>query len=269
MISFYNIKDLRTVKNLADFGNFASILLCEKGKARILLNNRIYLMVENTICIIPPFSSLKFIDISDDIEGWMTKMDMEDVSNAMLEVPKEKILEIRMDSCRHITELQMESILSIKKVVENRLDRMDETGYFTVDNVGHLLKKALCYEVIQVFIDGVESREISMDRGHEIFNIFMSSVREKFDKERSVTYYAEEQCLSAAHFSAVIKEVSGHSAKFWIENLTYISASHYLNDTKLSIKEIAQILNFPDQSSFGKYFKKISGRSPADYRKNQ
>ena len=39
-----------------------------------------------------------------------------------------------------------------------------------------------------------------------------------------------------------------------------------LRDTELSIKEIADRLSFPDQSTFGKFFKKHFGESPLGYR---
>ena len=39
-----------------------------------------------------------------------------------------------------------------------------------------------------------------------------------------------------------------------------------LDNTDLSIKEIATKLNFPTQSFFGKYFKQYVGISPKEYR---
>ena len=41
---------------------------------------------------------------------------------------------------------------------------------------------------------------------------------------------------------------------------------HSLRFTKLTIKEIAYKMHFPDQSVFGRYFKKHCGMSPSDYR---
>ena len=41
-----------------------------------------------------------------------------------------------------------------------------------------------------------------------------------------------------------------------------------LKNTTLSIKDIAQQLNFPNQSFLGKYFKEHVGVSPSQYRKD-
>ena len=35
----------------------------------------------------------------------------------------------------------------------------------------------------------------------------------------------------------------------------------------LSLKEISDRLNFPDQSSFGRFFRNNTGQSPKEYRK--
>jgi AraC-like DNA-binding protein len=36
-----------------------------------------------------------------------------------------------------------------------------------------------------------------------------------------------------------------------------------------AVQQVAAMLNFPDQSSFGKFFKKQTGASPNAYRKGQ
>ena len=67
-------------------------------------------------------------------------------------------------------------------------------------------------------------------------------------------------------FSSVIKEKSGSSALQWIIQNVITEAKYLLDNTDLSIKEIATKLNFPTQSFFGKYFKQYVGISPKEYR---
>ncbi len=268
MNRFYDIKDPKTALEFSDLGNVSCFLFCEEGRVAILLNNRICKLVRNALCIIPPFSSLKFIEKSEDVVCWITKMDMQDISDAVLEMPMETKMEIGNDSCRYIRDVQRERVLSIKRIIEDRIEAGGEDGYFMVNNIIRSLRKAFCYEVAQAFVTGKEPEdEVQMSRKTEIFNAFVSSLKVKSALERNVVYYADEQGLSPAYLSAVVKEVSGKSAKFWIENQTFFSAVYHLRNSNFSIREIAWILHFPDQSSFGKYFKKISGYSPADYRK--
>lgn len=51
-----------------------------------------------------------------------------------------------------------------------------------------------------------------------------------------------------------------------IESYVITESQVLLSSTELSIQEIALKLNFPSQSVFGKYFKRITGLSPKEYR---
>ena len=53
----------------------------------------------------------------------------------------------------------------------------------------------------------------------------------------------------------------------WLTLFTINLSKHYLADTEMSVKEIADTLHFPDQSTFGRYFKQHMGCSPGEYRR--
>jgi len=56
------------------------------------------------------------------------------------------------------------------------------------------------------------------------------------------------------------------SASELINNFVIQEAKSLLNYTRMSIAEIAEELNFADQSFFGKFFKRAVGVSPYQYR---
>ena len=68
-------------------------------------------------------------------------------------------------------------------------------------------------------------------------------------------FYARMQHITPRYFSAIIKEKTGDSALQWIVRMVITEAKQLLEESDLSIKEIADQLNFPTQSFFGKYFK--------------
>jgi AraC-like DNA-binding protein len=51
-------------------------------------------------------------------------------------------------------------------------------------------------------------------------------------------------------------------------NIFASKAKALLKSTNMTIQQISEELNYPSQSFFGKYFKRIVGVSPSDYRKN-
>lgn len=85
-------------------------------------------------------------------------------------------------------------------------------------------------------------------------------------KERRVSTYASELCVSPKYLTTVVKEVSGKTTTEWIDETVVGEIEHMLCHTQFSIKEIAIELNFPNLSFFGKYFKAHKGMSPKTYR---
>lgn len=70
------------------------------------------------------------------------------------------------------------------------------------------------------------------------------------------------------HLSSVVKKTSGKTPLEWIENYVILDAKAQLSSTMNTVQQIAWNLNFPSQSFFGRYFKRIIGMSPSDYRAN-
>jgi len=75
-------------------------------------------------------------------------------------------------------------------------------------------------------------------------------------------------CLSPKYLSASIKSASGRTATEWIERLVLIDAKSMLASTQDSIWAISEELGFSSEALFSKYFKRLTGQSPLQYRKD-
>ncbi len=95
---------------------------------------------------------------------------------------------------------------------------------------------------------------------------FLTYAKANFKKQRSIDFYADKLCLTPKYLSKVIKETSGKSATEWINNLVILEAKALLRCSNMTIQQISDELNFPSQSFFGKYFKRLDGLSPKEYR---
>ncbi|MDE7180250.1 MAG: helix-turn-helix domain-containing protein [Muribaculaceae bacterium] len=95
---------------------------------------------------------------------------------------------------------------------------------------------------------------------------FLQLVQENFRKERFLDFYADKLEISRKHLSRAVKEQTGHTAVDWIERYIILEAKVLLKSSSLNIQQISDELNFASQSFFGKYFKKITGMSPKEFR---
>ena len=92
-------------------------------------------------------------------------------------------------------------------------------------------------------------------------------MRQSYTKERSISYYADRLCVTPKYLSQIVRKVSGRFAGDWITDYVILEAKALLKSRKYTIQQIADRLNFANQSFFGKYFKEKVGCSTSEYQK--
>jgi AraC family transcriptional activator of pobA len=112
-------------------------------------------------------------------------------------------------------------------------------------------------------------RQISPNESlqNPLFEKFKEILFKDFIKHRSVQYYADALNVTRKYLSEVIKNNSGKTASNWIEDIVVLEAKVLLQNKELTISQISDILNFQNQSSFGRFFKKCEEISPLEYRR--
>lgn len=95
---------------------------------------------------------------------------------------------------------------------------------------------------------------------------YLELVQENFRKERFLDFYADKLEITTKHLSRTVRQQTGYTAVDWIERFVILEAKVLLKSSNLTIQQISDELNFPSQSFFGKYFKKVTGMSPTDFR---
>jgi AraC family transcriptional regulator, transcriptional activator of pobA len=79
--------------------------------------------------------------------------------------------------------------------------------------------------------------------------------------------YADALKLNASYLTNVIKIKTGKSITAWIADKTISEAKSLLQNTSIAVKEVAWRLGFSETAHFSNYFKKRTGISPVQYRK--
>ena len=131
----------------------------------------------------------------------------------------------------------------------------------------HLLSTFLWY-VDYLWSRHEEANRQSQTREQRLFSDFIQLVGRDAAQQHQVDYYASCLCLSPRYVSTLIKNVSGKAAKEWIDDAIIIRAKIALRHTDKSIAQIADDIYFPNPSFFCKFFKRLTGKTPLEYRKN-
>lgn len=91
-----------------------------------------------------------------------------------------------------------------------------------------------------------------------------------FDASRPfgrVAGYAEELRVTPSHLNRAVKAETGRNAGEWIESARLSLARNLLRDPSVPVSEIAYRLGFEDPAYFSRFFRKLTGMSPTDFRK--
>ncbi|MDE5728134.1 MAG: AraC family transcriptional regulator [Duncaniella sp.] len=137
--------------------------------------------------------------------------------------------------------------------------------------IARCLTAALIYRMLELY--GKRYSELppepqQMSRRMSYVHQFFKLVHQHHRRERSVGFYAGKLYITPKYLSLVIKEHTGHSAAQIIDSYVLLEAKNLLRFSGKNIQQVAYELNFPNQSSFGKYFKHLTGLSPSEYQRS-
>ncbi|MGM9735747.1 MAG: helix-turn-helix domain-containing protein [Candidatus Cryptobacteroides sp.] len=139
-------------------------------------------------------------------------------------------------------------------------------------SVEHKIEAARHLTLTMFFGYGFKAHDIpkNPDNGNHrqeiIYSRFIELVELHHKTEREVAFYADKLCITPKYLSQIVKDVTGRTALDCIEDYVVSEAKAMLSLTARSIQEISYELHFPSQSVFGKYFKRVTGLSPKQYR---
>lgn len=106
-----------------------------------------------------------------------------------------------------------------------------------------------------------------VSRKKELFRLFIKTLVESHSVSREVLFYANELGVSSGYLNEVCNDISQHTAKEIIDSAVSARLKYELSYTSKSIQELADEYNFPSQSYFSRYYKRMTGMTPTEFRK--
>ena len=254
--------------------NKCGIFYCQRGSVEVSLEGCHYHIKPGDVYIYMASTLVHLLHKSEDAEGIMVEVDFYyilPIVNKVINV--ESQLFMRKNPCVSLSGVQC---AHFEYLLNNLWDRINAEDC-QKENVQYqhlkleLIKsmgQTICYEILNMYFTNQPLQPLQQGKKDVVFQNFMLSLFRFYRKERDVSFYARMQHITPRYFSAIIKEKTGDSALQWIVRMVITEAKQLLEESDLSIKEIADQLNFPTQSFFGKYFKQYVGVSPKEYRNN-
>ncbi len=123
-------------------------------------------------------------------------------------------------------------------------------------------------EMHNAFRREMDEKMLKEDSKYTVFNAFCDVLALHYREQHEVAFYAEKAHLTTRHFSLLIKEIVGLSASDYIEQYLATQAKNLLiSRPDLTIQQISFFLGFAESPSFCRFFKRLTGKTPKDFRK--
>ena len=249
-------------------------LLCFNGRIDIEVNLSPCSMTANSVSVIKPGSIVEVKGVEwNNLDCYMLFVSpefMRDINydlNVLATLPPIKIKDPEVNSSDFVMHISADEARLLKSYYEIlHLNLSQNTDKVYVKSIARCIIAALTYQMIQMMMQRMKNEEPDYRRSRRsgYVNEFMQLVRTHHKQERMVSFYAEKLFISPKYLSLIIKEALGRSAAEVIDEFVILEAKNLLRFSGKNIQQVAYDLNFPNQSSFGKYFKHLTGMSPSE-----
>lgn len=243
---------------------FTMILLCTEGTIRLRTHMKEYLLARGDMLLIMEGSIGECIEFSDNIKLLMMAFSSRfKVMETGFKPSMEILSEVGRHPCLRMTDREIEDIISIYNIMRHR---MEDDDFIGMEELATSCLTTFFYYISNHIFAKITSQPETGGRAQKIHDDFLELVETYSLSHREVTFYADKLCITPKYLSKMVLQASGKSAKEWIFTRIMLEAKVLLLDRSRSIQEISEMLGFPNQSSFGSFFRKMKGMSPTAFR---
>ena len=242
-------------------------LLCLAGEASFVFNEHCYHIIKNDLVVIPMPDRVRNLAGHTDLQVEWFAADYKFLQNLLpsnnysiggsISLNQDPVIKLTDEQARHL----LDDFHRLR-------DRMNDGHFLFHRELMGSLCLTMMYDIFEAHAQR-ESTDSHTDRTAYIVKQLMALLATGISRtERDVTYYAERLNVSPKYLSDTVKRVTGHSVRSYIHRHTVPILKNYLGDERLSLTQIAELMEFSSLSHFSRYCSKHLGQSPSDYRQS-
>ena len=244
-------------------------MLVESGTALFAINENKYSITPATLVIFAPEYSGQLLYASSDFRSEMlivTKsfLDTLPASDSMYK----HIAKVMLQQ-RQVNPLNKSQQLVLSESIRQIQKKLRLLQHHLYREIVQNSLVAFLLEISNIWIENHWDlwEEYNQVRYEYVLKRFIEVLMQNYRKEHLVPFYAGQLNITPQYLSLIVKSLTGRTPSQFIFERLYCEARTLLCHPNLSIKEISELLQFSDQSAFGKFFKKHAGLSPVAFRK--
>jgi AraC-like DNA-binding protein/mannose-6-phosphate isomerase-like protein (cupin superfamily) len=245
--------------------DFFEVLYLLRGTGFHIIDGNKYEIQPPCVFFMSPGQAHK-IEFSSDIEGYIFIFTSEFYlinqtnQNRLIEFPF--FFSIRQENRPLILEAE-EDILFLETLFKKGIAEITKGENYSVELLRSVLDLILTSCAILYKTD---ENLLTKGKGNVVVKKFFQLVEENYQNNLSVNEYADKLAMTPNHLTQTVNQLTGKTSSQIIKSKQVLEIKRLLVHTNLTVTEIANRLNFPDQSYFTRFFKRETGVSPLQYR---
>lgn len=233
------------------------------GSVRVRIGGREYNLTSHNFVFIPPHTNIHVVKASVDMDavviGFMMalqEMTIQKLGHSFFMYVFERLV-------WQLSDMGECTLNAFCTLFENHCKK--EPDVYSADIANSLFNVFLLsfYHDVK---DMIVETDVTSANSKSLAARFAFLLHENFKQHHTVGFYADKLCISSKYLTQILKANTGYTPKVAIDYSLGIEALFLLSNTSLNIQEISNQLGFPDQSYFGRFFKRLFGMSPLHYR---
>lgn len=238
--------------------------LITEGEISCIVDFYAYTLKAPGMALFLPGQVVESIETSDDCKVIGMAFPAEFTDSLNLPIGFQEKLSFKANHFYNLKAEGLEAFISCYNQVSSIMKQEDHP--YKEEIIRHLF--SAYYYGLGYYVHNSQKQASVMTGQQEICERFIALVAEHFKEHRDIGFYADKLCITNKYLSALLKQETGMTALEWIERYVVLYAKGCLSSTSMTIQEISDELDFPSQSVFGKYFKRVEGMSPKAYRQS-
>lgn len=248
--------------------DYGMIIICRRGQVRIHTNFDVWTLTKGSVITLFPNDVIKIDEASTGFSAQWLRYDAALLREASLQVEHTVYSQLRNDRCRLGQTM-------VSRIVDGMFGLLDV--FFALNDCGCLC--ALVLSQLQAFFIGYHDylrrfpegrpEEKSSPRVRELFNHFMLNLENHYKSTHTAADYAAMLNITPKYLNNIVNEMTGHSTKVIIDHFVVLQIKLSLRRSEKSVRELAWEYSFEDDAFFCHYFKRHTGKSPHQYRKER
>ena len=264
---------LRDVRHYPVYGKdiispYFILILNLNGTARMRYDLQDMVMKRNEIVCIMPNHILRPIEVSSDYRAMLVVMSAKFIKELPYNMLTHDFHKFHFTPMHPLTDEQMRYATMYTMLVERIL--MHDKSELPHRHQVLISYVSIGYELLNMCRKEQDMQFSHNQRNVDLFNRFCNLVVENYREEREVAFYARKLMLTPKYFSKVIHDTAGMTASDWIEKYVATQAKNMLRmRPNITVQELAVMMGFAEQPSFCRFFKRMTGMTPKQYRQER